>query len=59
MSAQKKRPKTFKLGPMEIELLRRVREECGITMAEALREAIRAYIPYLLEQCREKNGEGA
>jgi hypothetical protein len=45
---------------METELLRRVREECGVTMAETLREAIRAYVPYLLEQCRRReSGEWA
>lgn len=61
MRGPKKKPVTFKLGPMEVELLRRVREECGVAMAEALREAIRAYVPYLLEQCqrRREGREGA
>jgi metal-responsive CopG/Arc/MetJ family transcriptional regulator len=47
------RKATFKLGPMEIELLRRVKE-CGVSKSEAVREAIRNYVPYLLEQCERQ-----
>jgi hypothetical protein len=49
----KKEPRTFKLGQMEIELLLQLKE-CGVPMAEAVREAIRAYVPYLLEQCERR-----
>jgi hypothetical protein len=56
----RKKPRTFKLAELDFELLRRVREECGVPMAEALREAIRVYVPRLLEQCRKREGrEGA
>ena len=54
MSARRKmRKAAFKLTELEIELLRRVRE-CGISASEAVRDAIRNYVPYLLEQCERR-----
>jgi len=52
MAARKAR-RSVRLGPLELELLGQLRE-CGVGASEAIREAIRAYVPYLLEQCQRR-----